>query len=136
MTRIVLDTNVLISGLLFGGAAGRLLERMWTGKFRIAASPAIEAEYVRVLAYPRFQLGRQEIGRLVDSYILPFCDHVPAKTGPAVCRDPHDDKFLYCAVAARALAIVTGDKDILAVGAEFRGIPIVTVRQALQEFPG
>ena len=136
MTRLVLDTNVLISGLLFGGAAGRFLERMWTGKFRIAVSPEIEAEYVRVLAYPRFHLDRQDIARLKDSYILPFCDHVPVKVGPAVCRDLHDDKFLYCAVAARASAIVTGDKDILAVGTEFRGIPILTVQQALQAFPG
>jgi uncharacterized protein len=136
MTRLVLDTNVLISGLLFGGAAGRLLERMWTGKFRIAVSPEIETEYIRVLAYPRFHLGRQEIERVQNRYILPFCDHIPVKTGPAICRDPHDDKFLYCAVAARASAIVTGDKDILAVGPEFRGIPILTVQQALQEFPG
>ena len=71
---------------------------------------------------------------MIDVYVLPFCDIVHATSGSAVCRDPDDDKFLYCAKAARARAIVTGDRDILAIGPAFRGIPILTVRQALQEF--
>jgi putative PIN family toxin of toxin-antitoxin system len=134
MTRLVLDTNVTVSGLLFGGAAGRLLERLWAGRFRLAASPEILSEYRRVLAYPAFTLKSAETRRLVDTYLLPFCDIVRAVTGSAVCRDSDDDKFLFCAVAARARAIVTGDRDILILGPAFRGIPILTVRQALQEF--
>jgi putative PIN family toxin of toxin-antitoxin system len=134
MTQLVLDTNVIVSGLLFGGIAGRLLERLWTGRFRLAASPEILSEYRRVLAYPAFALKPREAQRLVDVYVLPFCDVVRALAGPAVCRDPDDDKFLYCAMAAHAHAIVTGDRDILILGPAFRGIPILTIRQALQKF--
>jgi putative PIN family toxin of toxin-antitoxin system len=134
MTRLVLDTNVIVSGLLFGGAPGRLLERLWTGRFRLAASPEILSEYRRVLAYPAFVLKPGETRRLVDVYVLPFCDIIRASAGSAVCRDSDDDKFLYCAVAAHAHAIVTGDRDILILGPAFREIPIITVRQALQEF--
>jgi putative PIN family toxin of toxin-antitoxin system len=134
MTRLVLDTNVIVSGLLFGGAAGRLLERLWTGRFRLAASPEILSEYRRVLTCPAFTLKPAETRRLMETYLLPFCDIVRAVTGSAVCRDSDDDKFLYCALAARARALVTGDRDILILGPAFRGIPILTVRQALQEF--
>ncbi len=133
MTQLVLDTNVIVSGLLFGGIAGRLLERLWTRRFRLAASPEILSEYRRVLTYPAFALKPGETRRLMEGYVLPFCDIIRALVGPAVCRDPDDDKFLYCAVAAHARAIVTGDRDILILGPAFRGIPILTVRQALQE---
>ena len=134
MTRLVLDTNVIVSGLLFGGAAGRLLERLWTGRFRLAASPEILSGYRQVLTYPAFALKPGETRRLMEVYVLPFCNVVRALAGPAVCRDQDDDKFLYCAVAAHAHALVTGDRDILIIGPTFRGIPILTVRQALQEF--
>ena len=134
MTRLVVDTSVVISGLLFGGRPGRLLERLWTGQFRLALSEAIISEYSRALSYPRFGLRHHEAEELIDGLIRPFSDLTTVEAGPAVCRDRQDDMFLYCAVAARARAIVTGDRDILAVGATFRGVPILTVKEALLHF--
>ena len=133
MTRLVLDTNVVISGLLFGGPPGRLLERLWAGRFRLVLSAAILSEYSRALAYPRFGLRPGEVRKLVDGLLRPFSSLTAVEAGPPVCRDPGDDMFPYCAVAAQADAIVTGDRDIRAVGPAFQGIPILTVSDVLQQ---
>jgi putative PIN family toxin of toxin-antitoxin system len=92
------------------------------------------AEHSRALSYPRFSIRPRGVERLIDGLIRPFSDLTAVETGPPVCRDRHDDMFLHCAVAAQARAIVTGDRDILAVGTAFRGIPILTVAKALQQF--
>ena len=78
-------------------------------------------------AYPRFGLTGPEINALIEEEILAWCEVV--ETGEeirGVCRDRGDDIFLSCAVAAGADAIVSGDRDLLDLGA-FRGIPILSV---------
>jgi uncharacterized protein len=133
--RAVLDTNVVISALLFRAAAARLLDFWVAGRLRLVVSPAIIAEYRRALSYPRFGLTDIEVDALVAGYILPFADTVQPDESFAVCRDEHDNKFLECTVAARAEAVVTGDRALLDLGASFRGIPILTVRQAVLALP-
>jgi len=127
MKRVVLDTNVLVSALLFGGRLDALIGRWKSGELIPLFSRATFAEFRRVLAYPRFGLTGPEINALIEEEILAWCEVV--ETGEeirGVCRDPGDDIFLSCAVAAGADAIVSGDRDLLDLGA-FRGIPILSV---------
>lgn len=130
--RAVLDTNVLVSALLFSGEMGHLVSSWKARKFLPVFSHDTFAEFRRVLAYPKFSLTPREIDALFQDEVLPFCEVVDVEdeiTG--LCRDHADDKFLSCAVAAKADYIVSGDKDLLVLG-NFRNIPIITVA-AFQE---
>lgn len=113
MTRIVLDTNVLVSGLLFGGVPGEIVTLWQAGKVRPLCSKEIIEEYLRVLAYPKFRLAESEIDLLLSREILPYFDVVEVKPGKAmVAADPADDKFIWCAVQGRAKAVVSSDEHL------------------------
>ena len=81
--RVVIDTNVVVSAILFGGTPGKLIPLWKTGEIKPYTSKKILNEYMRVLAYPRFNLSEKEIEYLIYQEILPFfhviqveCDHV------------------------------------------------------------
>ena len=126
MIRVVLDTNILISALLFSGEPGRIVEGWKSGAFVPVFSHKTFDEFRRVLSYPKFSLTVQEITVLIEDEVLPFCEVVEIEEEIlSVCRDPEDEPFLSCAVAASADYIISGDKDLLSLGS-FRKIPIVT----------
>jgi hypothetical protein len=130
--RVVLDTNVLISALLFSGEIGNVVSSWKARKFLPVFSQDTFDEFRRVLAYPKFSLTPREIDALLQNEVLPFCEVVDIENEIiGVCRDRADDKFLSCALAAKADYIVSGDKDLLALG-NFRNIPIITAA-AFQE---
>ncbi|MBT2301175.1 putative toxin-antitoxin system toxin component, PIN family [Variovorax paradoxus] len=113
--RVVFDTNVVLSALLFGGPATRRLRELWQqGACTPLVSTATAGELVRVLGYPKFRLSPQEREELLADY-LPFAQVVtlpdPAPAIP-VCRDPFDVPFLQLAAAGKA-TLVTGDRDLL-----------------------
>jgi uncharacterized protein len=121
MVRVVLDTNVLVSALLFPG--GRLggLRRLWQGEviLPLLSAPTV-AELAAVLGYPKFKLDESARDELLADY-LPFGEVVkPAKRAPSIpdCRDPFDRMFLQLAVMGRANWLVTRDKDLLALQAD------------------
>jgi putative PIN family toxin of toxin-antitoxin system len=88
-------------------------------------------EFRRVLEYPRFALTKPEIRFLIEDEVLPYFAVVEIREEiRGVCRDPEDDIFLACAVAAGVDAIVSGDKDLLDMD-PFREIPIISVRDFL-----
>lgn len=132
--RIVLDTNVLISALLFEGRASEIIPLLEHEAFILLICKEILEEYVHALAYPRFSLSEEESESMVDEYILPFAEtvHSPQLLKPA-CRDPKDDKFLSCAKAGRADAIISGDQDLLVLE-EFAGTPIISINTLLRKF--
>jgi len=130
--RVVLDTNVLVSALLFSGEIGNVVSSWKVRKFLPVFSQDTFDEFRRVLAYPKFSLKTREIDALLQYEVLPFCEVVDIEDEIiGVCRDSADDKFLSCAVAAKADYIVSGDKDLLVLG-NFRNIPIITAA-AFQE---
>jgi hypothetical protein len=132
VTAVVIDTNVVVSALLFGGKPGHLVYHWQEGRIRPYASEAIIAEYLRVLAYPRFELSESHITYLIYHQILPLFEIVQVQsTEPVISEDPEDDKFLHCAVAAAARFIVSGDQHLLRLGS-FEGIPIVKVSNFLE----
>lgn len=132
VTAVVIDTNVVVSALLFGGKPGQLVSRWQDGLIRPYASEAIIAEYLRVLAYPRFDLSENHIAYLMYHQILPFSEIVQVQsTAGVISEDPEDDKFLHCAVAAAARFIISGDHHLLGLSS-YGNIPIVTVSAFLE----
>jgi len=130
--RVVLDTNVLVSALLFGGMQDRLVARWKAGTVVPVFSKATFDEFRRVLTYPRFSLSETEIRVLIEDEVLPYADIVEIlEEIQGVCPDPGDDIFLSCAVAAGVDAIVSGDKDLLDIGS-FRKIPIISTQDFLK----
>jgi len=120
--RVVLDTNVVLSALVFGGGTASRVRRAWQhGTLRPLVSTATVQELVRVLAYPKFRLSRAEQDELLADY-LPYTETVriprPPPPVPA-CRDVLDEPFMHLAVAGKARALVSGDRDLLALAEEF-----------------
>ena len=131
--KVVLDTNVLVSALLFGGLSGRLRTLWRTKRVHPFVSQAIMDEYLRVLAYPKFKLSTSEIEYLLRKEILPWFETIKAPRGKAfVLQDPSDDKFVWCAEAARVHWIISGDDHLLKL--EYPEIPIVTPSRFLDIF--
>ena len=125
--RVVLDTNVVLSALLF--AQGRLapLRSAWrrAAFHPLVSKPTVE-ELMRALTYPKFKLTPEDQRELVADY-LPYCTTVrvpprPPATPP--CRDPFDVMFLQLAIAGKADFLVTGDKDLLRLDGRIR-CPII-----------
>ncbi|HNW03623.1 MAG TPA: putative toxin-antitoxin system toxin component, PIN family [Burkholderiaceae bacterium] len=131
--RVVLDTNIVLSALVFGGgAAGRLRVAWQQGAVLPLASTATVQELVRVLAYPKFRLSGQEQEELLADY-LPYAQTVripqPPPSVPS-CRDPLDAPFMHLAVTGRADVLVSGDRDLLVLADEFEktcGCPLVNL---------
>jgi len=114
--RVVLDTNVVLSALVFGKGTTARLRAAWQGGHCLPlASTATAQELVRVLAYPKFHLDAREQQELLADY-LPYAEAVRTPYPPPIvpiCRDPFDMPFLYLAAAGQADALVTGDADLL-----------------------
>ena len=125
--RLVLDTNTLVSALRFPAGTMAWLRHAWQSDTIIPlASRHTTAELIRVLHYPKFRLTHDEREDLLGA-CLPWCETVPVPTSIEVpeCRDPFDRPFLELALAARADALLTGDKDLLVLAGVFP-VPILT----------
>ena len=125
--RVVLDTNIIVSSLLFGGSLAFVHEAWKEGKIRLLFSEDTLEELVKVLHYPKFSLEEEEIDFLVYVEVMPYAEIVRKviKVDKEACRDKDDVKFLECAVSGRADYIVSGDRDLISVG-EIGGIRIIT----------
>lgn len=120
--QIVVDTSVLVSGLL-GGAATEVIRRWRAGTFDLILSAEILAEYEAVLSRPRFKLPPWVVQELLSHIRAQARWTVPSQTAVEI-RDPQDAKFLQAALGGGANLIVTEDKDLLDLG-EFQGVRIV-----------
>ena len=129
--RVIVDTNVLLSRLLIppsitGQALRHIMERA-----QLLVSDATLSELADVLSRSKFDpyVGIEDRKEFFQR-LTHVAEIVPIVTTLRVCRDAKDDKFLELAVDGRALFIVTGDKELLALS-QFRSIRIVTPAQAL-----
>ena len=115
--RIIVDTNVVMSGVFFGGVPGRILDAWAEGRLELVLSPDILQEYRRVGAelaarYP------ERSGALAPALTLIAMNAILVDAAPlpaAVSSDPDDDKFLAAANAADVPVIISGDRDLLDV---------------------
>ncbi|RLJ70444.1 putative PIN family toxin of toxin-antitoxin system [Hydrogenivirga caldilitoris] len=123
--KVVLDTNVILSVLLFGSRLEFIRMAWKEGKLKLLFSEETLEELVRVLHYPKFGLEGEEIDFLIYVEVLPYAEVVRevVEINREICRD--DLKFLKCAVSGGANFIVGGDKDILSVK-EIEGVRIIT----------
>jgi uncharacterized protein len=130
--RVVLDTNVYISALLWTGISHRLLHLAETGDLTLVTTPAIMEELRDVLSRPKFRLRirtlQSSVAELMEALlsIVEVVQDLPIE--PVVKRDPDDDKISACAAVAQADWIVSGDDHLLSLK-RYKGIPIVTPSQ-------
>jgi putative PIN family toxin of toxin-antitoxin system len=115
--RVVFDTGVVVSALLFQQGALAWLRRHWAaGECTSLISRATAEELVRVLSYPKFRLSADDRAELVGEYLV-HCETVHGvKRCPVTCRDASDRPFLDLAHTGGGEALVTGDADLLALG--------------------
>ena len=122
-SRVALDTNVVLSALVFRKGVTAQLRTAWQSRaFVPLVSTATAQELVRVLSYPKFRLDETEQRELLADY-LPYAEAVAIPTPPPrvpACRDIDDLHFLYLAAVGRAGILVTGDSDLLALAARVR----------------
>ncbi len=134
LPRVVIDTNLILSALVF--SQGRLtpLRLAWQdNRIQPLLSKVTAAELIRVLAYPKFKLSADDQQELLADY-LPYCQSVVIPNPPPAtpdCRDVFDLPFLQLAAAGQANFLVTGDQDLLSITDAF-ACPILTPEQFLQ----
>jgi len=133
LRRVVIDTNVVVSALLFGGTPGKLMPLWKSGRIQPLASKEMIDEYLKVLVYPKFQLSEEEINFILYQEILPYFEPVKAKPGHVIIRDdPSDDKFIRCAQAGNASVIISGDEHLIAFKSHAK-LRILTPSRFLEE---
>ena len=128
--KVVLDTNVVVSAVFFGGVPGRILSAWSAGTLALVLSPAILEEYRRV----GYELGRQrpDINETFEPLLALIAMNAMIVDAPPlvdrVSEDPDDDMFLAAAVASQTQLIVSGDRHLVRVSG-WRGIDVLTPRQ-------
>jgi putative PIN family toxin of toxin-antitoxin system len=134
ITRVVIDTNVVVSALLFGGVPGKLVPLWKTGRIQVLASKEMIEEYLRVLAYPKFELSEEEINYLLYQESLRYFEIVRIKPGPMIVEaDPSNDMFIRCAEAGKANTVISGDQHLLDLKS-YGKVTILTPSQFLKQF--
>lgn len=133
--RLVFDTNVAVSALLWRGPPRQLLDRIIDGStIEIYASSLLLSELSDVLRRPKFVQRISAADLTAEALLADYADLisivVATPLSQPISRDPDDDVVLACAIAARADVIVSGDQDLLVLN-EFQGIPILTATQML-----
>jgi putative PIN family toxin of toxin-antitoxin system len=127
--RVVLDTNVLVSGVRFSGKPRTLLQRLSRDQFILIVSKDILGELARVLS-SKFSWGPAVIASTLNRIQI-VAEMVSPEFELTDCRDPDDNRILEAAVAGSAQVIVSGDKRHLLRMENYRGIEIITVDEFL-----
>lgn len=134
--RLVADTNVVVSGLLWLGNPGRLLEAASLSRVTLYTSVALLAELSSTLSRPKLARPIMRSGLTQDDLLGRYLNVAvvvePSSVPRVVPDDPDDDQVLACALAAQVEMIVSGDKHLLDLGGHYQNIPIVTPAQAVQ----
>lgn len=131
MVRIVIDTNVIISALVFGGAPRSVLDLAAAGLCECCFSQPIRDEVKRVLIH-KFGWAEVRAEAALTTLSSWFIEIKPTGQLSVVKEDPDDDRILECAVAAGAKLIISGDRHLLLPG-DFQSIRIMTVREFLDK---
>ena len=135
-SRIVLDTNVIVSALAWQGKPARFFDLAGDGTIALFSSPALLNEFRQTISRPKFADRLRSVGLSVAVVCESVAELVtiiePAILTQRFSRDPDDDHVIACAIAARADYLVTGDDDLLVLES-IKDIRIRRVAEALDE---
>jgi len=130
MLRVVFDTNVLVSGMVFAGKSKLLIDAVLEGTITLILSMQMIQEFRKVIARDKFKLSKEQQNMLTN-FVLRIGSIVRIRSRFKVVKgDPSDDLILRTARDGEADYVVSGDKHLLAIE-EFRGIKIITVSKML-----
>lgn len=130
--RVILDTNVILSSIFFGGIPGRILEAYRDGRIALVLTPEILEEY-RLTAVRLSQKFDVDYDEILD-WIAVHSEMITAPSlNESVCADPDDDKFIACALASGAKIICSGDKHLLDIDG-YQGIEVLKPRSFVDQY--
>ncbi|HEV2614550.1 MAG TPA: putative toxin-antitoxin system toxin component, PIN family [Gammaproteobacteria bacterium] len=127
--RVIVDTNVFMSGMFWSGPPAKILKAWWEKKLNLVLSTDILDEYIRVgniLSKKYHEIG-VGIDEVIESLIIRsnLCNVTPLPA--SVCRDPNDDMFIACALSANVKKIISGDADLLVISG-YQGVHVMKSR--------
>jgi len=128
--RIVVDTNIIISGIFFGGKPRKLLEKCFSGTLQMVCSEEIFIEYTETIERLTKKSGRN-IGKEIETLLTENLEFIENRFSDSYSRDPDDDKFINCALSGGIKYIVSGDQDLLVLE-KINGVKIVGVSDFLK----
>jgi len=133
--KIVLDTNVIISGLFWNGLPGKVLEKALKEHTLCFTSETL-TELKTTLLYPKFASHFQKLDFTIDEFLTQITENALVVSEPlqkisVIKEDPSDNKFLACAISCQASFIVSGDNHLLKLK-NFKNIPIVQPKEFLK----
>ena len=114
--RVVVDTNVVVSGIFWAGTPGRVLDAWAAGAFLLLVTAGVLEEYFEVIDRLAIKSGRIDLATRWKSALFDHAEMVKPTYNYDGCRDPDDAVFVECAVSAGASYIVSGDDDLLSLG--------------------
>ena len=130
--KIVIDTNVVISGTFFGGFPRKIIEAVVGNKISACANESIIDEYVEIIE----EMIDRKNGKLDKNILLPFINKLNVVKPTAkvkVSRDKDDNKFIECAIDTKAMYIVSGDNNLLDI-IEYKGVQIITAKDFCKKY--
>ncbi len=134
--KLVVDTNVVMSGLLWLGNPGRLLEAAALRQVTLYTSPALVAELTKTLGSQKLAQRIARSGLTLDELLARYLNVAivvqPESVPPVILEDPDDDQVLACALAAGADLIISGDGHLLGLK-QYRGIPILSPAECVRQ---
>jgi len=133
--RLVLDTNVVVSGLLWGGHSRHLLESALDNTVALYSSPILVDELSKTLQYAKLTKRITALGATAQALVAHYSAMVtlvePQEVARVIAQDADDEQVLACALQARAHLIASGDQHLHSLGGNYQGVRIVTPAEAV-----
>lgn len=131
LLKVTLDTNIIISALIFGGSSKKIIQKIIKNEFKVYISPQLVSELVEVLV-KKFNFSEKMIMMLEAQIISLFKVVYPTKNINIV-RDIDDNRVLEVAVESNSSIIITGDKDLLTLKS-YKNIKIMSPKDFIEKY--
>lgn len=133
--KVVMDTNVFVSGVFFSGPPYQILKAWQSGEFELVVSQDILDEYQRVGEILAKERPKIDLNPILTFILEHAKVYISAELKESVCEDPDDDKFLACALASGSRVIISGDKHLLKISG-YEGIEVLKPREFVDRYLG
>jgi len=131
--KVVMDTNVFVSGIFFSGPPYQIINAWRSGEFELVVSQEVLDEYKRVGEILAEERPKIDLNPILNFVIENAKVYKPVKLKEPVCEDPDDDKFFACALASGSKIIISGDKHLLKVSG-YEGIEVLKPREFVDRY--